>query len=1728
MAWAITWPKAGPSERVWQGIRGNSNTSNSGNAAGVGSGRSSIRAKARSGKLSYNSKEATESASSMGGFSGNLNVDNDQAEHSWMDINGDGLPDKVYRNGQVALNMGYWFAPAEPWGFQEIRAGQSMDIGAGLGVNLFNGSFEAGVSSSLTMNLSTNGLQDVNGDGLADLITSQGLLEQKIGRVTEEVVAGLLPTENIKVSLNTGNGFAPPIEWPGVTILDEGSSTAESVNGAITGCIPIFFVRICFNPSGSTGRAVSRQKNQLNDMDGDGYPDFLQSENDGQLSVKRSSIGRTNLLKGIKQPLGASMAIDFELTGNTYDLPFGKWVIKSLEINDGLPGDGADKMKYAFVYEDGRFDRHERIFYGFKTVKTHQLDTENDDQVYRTFTNTYYNRNYYEKGLMQSEVQLDSEGNKYTESLFTYELRDALTSEALTPGFEKSDSSTVFPALVKSQQLFYEGQATATLQTRMEYTYDALGNVVSHTNFGDGSPEDKLTATITYHDQPGNYLKAVPASIMVETQDGTVRKREAEIDNAGNITRIRRYLADGRAAQFDLEYDVYGNLIKITRPENDKKERLFYEYTFDEEVQTYITGISDGYGYTSSSAYDYEFGQLLESSDLNQQKMVYTIDARGRVSSLTGPYELASGRAYTIAYEYHPEASVPYAITKHYDPEHDSDIETYTFIDGLTRPVQVKKTASIFAGEGQEDQQQLIVSGRVVFDAFGRMVESYYPTTEGLGRENQFNPGFDNINPTIIKFDILDRELGNTLPDGSQIQMEYGFGNDPNGLIAFKVGITDPLGNIKESYADVRGRTRAAADYGPDGPIWTQFQYNALSELTKILDDHENETIYTYDQLGRRTSQNLPNGGLTEFEYDLAGNLIKRITANLRKEVPGGAILYSYDKERLTAIDYPKQFQNKVQFYYGEPGAKHYRAGAVWLIEDASGGQEFFFGPMGETIKTIRTILTSEGNVRTFVSQAEYDTWNRIQKMIYPDGEEVDYEYNRAGKLKAMTSIRGGDTYSIIEQLGYDAFDQRAFCKYGNGTATHYEYEADRRRLNRMQVQTPAGRTFMDNRYTYDPVGNILSLENVASASPGKPGGPVVHNYSYDQLYRLTEASGNWTGPLENSAYSLQMTYNNLHSILQKKQTHMVGGLNQKDTSYDLEYWYEGKGPHAPTEIGSRKNQYDDNGNLTAWIDSEEGRRWQIVWDEENRMMGASNDGYISQYTYDSEGERAVKSHGGSQGVFVNGAPVGATAINHQSNYTAYVSPYLVVRETSFTKHYYAEDQRILSKTGTGEFNNDYWYFRGITAGNKNYVLRMQLLQKAYWEYIQQLGVPPGPPTLPHDVYPIPSPDSLTNYDNNIPIGWPQPIPVDPNGPPGPPTLQEYTTLNNDNVKAGYAYFGAGAPKELNQFFYHPDQVGSTSYITDLSGEVRQHVEYMPFGETFVDEHTFTDKQPYLFNAKELDDETGLYYYGARYYDPKTAIWLSVDPNSENYPGWSPYAYAAQNPIVITDPDGRDWQISSVTINSKGRKTYNVRFTAAVLNSSGKNINMNDLQSVIKQQVEKSFTGRSYKSKVKTIADIRVISDPSQRGANEHLFHLESIDVNNESLPIEHRMKALLYGEANKIGGMDIFLNPENVQDMMNGNNNVTIPHEVGHTAGLYHPDVDESGEGSDEINKLKRKQHQKFRPGSKGKDAYNLMYSNAGYGDSVPLNLKKSNKVNRRQFRVIIRNLKRGKLNKK
>jgi len=159
---------------------------------------------------------------------------------------------------------------------------------------------------------------------------------------------------------------------------------------------------------------------------------------------------------------------------------------------------------------------------------------------------------------------------------------------------------------------------------------------------------------------------------------------------------------------------------------------------------------------------------------------------------------------------------------------------------------------------------------------------------------------------------------------------------------------------------------------------------------------------------------------------------------------------------------------------------------------------------------------------------------------------------------------------------------------------------------------------------------------------------------------------------------------------------------------------------------------------------------------------------------------------------------------------------------------------------------------------------------------------------------------------------------------------------------------------EKGVYFYHPDHLGSSSVITDKEGGFHEHIEYFPYGEMWVQDEVSKEgySTPYRFTGKEYDKETGFYYHGARYRDPKVHGWVSVDPilleylptgnknKDSNLPGmggvFNPvnlnlYHYGGLNPVKFVDPDGKK-------IDIQGNKTNVAAITKALEYSTGTKI----------------------------------------------------------------------------------------------------------------------------------------------------------------------------------------------
>ena len=1382
-----------------------------------------------------------------------------------LDVNGDGLPDRVSHSGGtllVQLNIGYSFLDAEPFASAAINAGKGASGSVGLGFNDNIYGFAGGASADRGESSADETLADINGDGLLDRV---------------------LPGSggSVLVGINTGAGFAPPVPWNGVPNGEITHGANLSVDGGVyfTIGIPLGLSGLIINPGVHFDAAMDRPEVALRDIDGDGFPDHLSSKGSGELVVASNLTGRTNLLRKVTRPLGATIELDYARAGNTFEQPHNQFVLSRVVTFDGVAGDwrpsnpGADFMLTTYTNDGGFYDCREREFYGYAKVVSTVHDTrgfasgvpDGFDRPYLRTTRTYLNDSYFGKQLPVSEVVegLDTGAPRLfstTENQYTF--REVDTQQALaTPAALAATLSSVFPELHTTIRRRAEGDASASVQTEVDQTYDADGNVIQMTDTGDAGPADDYTATMTYTGHGGanagcavHHIIGLADSITVKAADGSLlRHRESSFDcGNGDLTELRQATEGTASAVSDFQYAGNGNLTAVAGPPNLRGQRYTLGFAYDAPTHSHVIAVTDAFGQISTSDYDFRFGAVTKDTDDNGNSIISSFDDFGRISTLVGPFEAGTGLA-TIQFDYHPEQSVPYAHTANVDVFRSvaDPIETVIFTDGLQRVIQTKKDATVFQGKASSPVDVMTVSGCVAFDHVGRTFEAFYPTTEpksalvNLAYDRSCDP---KAPPTTTAFDVLGRPLVTTLPDSTSMHLAYTLAPDRQGQTRFATTTTDALGTRSVTYRDIRDRILAVQQFNApkNEVIWTEYGYDPVDQLLRVRDDHGNLTTVTYDLAGRTRFLDSPDAGRVETVYDAASNVVQKITSNLR--AASQAIAYDHDFTRLVAVHYPQFPDNDVTYQYGSPallGQPGNLVGRIVKVTDASGSEVRAYDKLGQLIQQIKTVAsktqgTSDNSPEIWTTHYLYDTWGRLQQMTYPDGEVLTYAYDSGGLVRAASGVKLGVKAPYVQRLEYDEFGQRAFLLVGNGAETAYAYNPLNRRLSRLTAGD-----FQDLNYSYDLVGNITALSNkVPVPHASDMGGPVDQTFAYDGLYRLTQATGEWRfSPNKRNDYSLSLAYDTIHNITQKTQSNAIttpGGATvpQKTTTYGFPYAYAGRGPHAPTIIGERAYSYDGNGNQTGWDDLTSGRRRTIVWDEENRIHEIRDNGRTTAFVYNDSGERVIKR--GAQGE------------------TAYVNQFWTVRNRSVgTKHVFVGDTRIASKVVPGDAHVDPRSTDPFTS-----------VLGQWWQHRSEQGWQNGNNTVknPH-------------YAGNV---MPDILPED-----------------------NFVYF------------YHPDHLGSTSFATAATGDLYEHLEYFPFGETWVSEQTNTQRLPNLFTSKELDEETQLYYFGARYYDPKTSVWQSTDPILGRYFTGRPnggvyrpanlamYSYSWNNPVIFHDPDGR-------------------------------------------------------------------------------------------------------------------------------------------------------------------------------------------------------------------------------
>ena len=249
--------------------------------------------------------------------------------------------------------------------------------------------------------------------------------------------------------------------------------------------------------------------------------------------------------------------------------------------------------------------------------------------------------------------------------------------------------------------------------------------------------------------------------------------------------------------------------------------------------------------------------------------------------------------------------------------------------------------------------------------------------------------------------------------------------------------MTDANGKQKQMFRDVRSLITTVNEFISGATYQTSYAYDPLRQITSVTDNQNNVTSVVYDQFGRRTQINSPDASLTGFAYDLADNL------TFKQLATGQFVTYAYQFNRLMGINYSLFTANNVTYTYGaadQAGPPFNLAGRIALITDRAGTENRQYGPLGEIVQETRTIPIQGNQFITYQTAYQYDTWNRLLSITYPDPkhEVATYSYDSGGLVNGVSSNSSYDLQpNYVTRIDYDKFGHRLLLQIGDSTTTN-------------------------------------------------------------------------------------------------------------------------------------------------------------------------------------------------------------------------------------------------------------------------------------------------------------------------------------------------------------------------------------------------------------------------------------------------------------------------------------------------------------------------------------------------------------------------------------------------------------------------------------------------------------------------------------------------------------------
>ncbi len=1406
-------------------------------------------------------------------YYGNLDVVN------LRDMNGDGLPDRVEADGtsvwQVQFNNGIGFEPPVAW----------------VGVNRVGGAanYYRMIRYSVTQGseyLTNIELIDMNGDNLPD-----------------RIIHSLDSTSIMKVQFNNGNGFQPPVDW-----------------GPIYGDIN----RIRYINSNSQTYA------DIMDINGDGLPDkvYIPGPNVTNWRVQLNTGFPTDALLSVDNGLGGVTEITYnpstkyDNTGedNKSDLPFPVPVVSSVTYSDSK----GSSYTTNYFYRDGLYSWQQREFRGFGYVKV--TDAEN------TSNESYFHQDDIFKGRLYKQEVKDATGALYSKTENTW------YNDQRTDG-------TNFVFLQQTDSYLYEGKPEPK-HTRVRFLYDNYGN--PWTVYSDGEVDvlgDEKTQCTNYVYNESQWLLSFPRyTCLFDANNNVVSEKYFYYDNHSNPEDIpvkglltkeeatifnppaKSGVKSGNTVVAQYAYDVYGNLITSTDSRGNSVNTAYdtVASTFPvrvvnslgQNIQMTYYGINESGSKAGVSGFGLP-GQPKATIDTNSQQTYQIYDALGRVVKVIGPNDTEDSPG--VIYEYDLSAQ-PIKITKKVKDDSGGSIKyltTYEFYDGLGRLIESKSPAEADPLTGGARQ---IVSGIVTYDQRGQVKEKYLP---------YFVPASaDYVAPTYetphvsFTYDALGRVVQVTNPDGSYSSVTYD---------QFKKTTTDENGHYRTEYYDAYSRIIKVEENNSGQIYTTRYEYDTLGNLTKTIDDKGNVTQIWYDSLGRKIKMDDPDMGVWLYEYDSAGNLTKQ-TDN-----KGGVLTFEYDS--LNRLIRKLIGAQVLATYYYDDLTKPNCVGRLSKITDQSGSTEFFYDNLGREIKSTKTIGGSQ-----FTVQREYDSLDRLTKLTYPDGSVIQYEYNPQGIEKVYGSSKD---VSYVTNINYSPTGQILRIQYGNNTETNYAYNPQTLRLDNIITQSPKGKV-QDLSYTFDSVGNVTNIQDYVNSA--------TQSFVYDDLNRLTQASGAY------GTYAYQ--YDSIGNMIYKEGVSMVYGSTALTTSGKPRL------PHAVTRFGDTEIDYDLNGNMIKKGSLE------YSYDAENRLIKAEDKSSSGEVTLD------ITLRPGWNFFSLPLEPLDAKATSVLSSIAGKYDQLSRYNPTAKTFEHFINDSRF-NQFDSFEYGRGYQIYitssidviltvvgsvpvkaagasKGTDPKAATEILLKTGLNLIANPKLTEVSVEQGLSPLKLGVdysrvlYYNKDTSSFQEYsatkkefsvfkpgvsyfldclkdaswviDNSRPVTT---FLYDGDGGRVKKIVGSSSTTyigslfekDQDGKATRHIFAGANRICSIegsDARYFHSDHLGSSNVTTDASGNQVGLTEFSPYGG--VSRQTGTYEPKYKFTGKELDASTGLYFYGARYYDPELGRFISADTfvqNPYDPQSFNRYSYCRNNPINYVDPTGHFfWIIAGAIIGA--------------------------------------------------------------------------------------------------------------------------------------------------------------------------------------------------------------------